>query len=127
MENLLKRTFLQTSFSKAKLSMTPIQLRLLFIQTRPTPNPSSLKFLPGRPLLPSSDQTFDFPSIRYTHISPLARRLFQLEGVTRVFLGKDFISVTKKEDLDWAIIKPEVLEVITDHLTKNQPIVDEEA
>ena len=69
----------------------------------------------------------DFSSIRFTHISPLARRLFQVEGVTRVFFARDFISVTKKDDLDWSILKPEVLEVITDHLTKNQPILTEDA
>ena len=61
----------------------------------------------------------DFSSIRFTHISPLARRLFQVDGVTRVFFGRDFISVTKKEDFDWAVLKPDVLEVITDHLTKS--------
>ena len=74
-----------------------------------------------------ADQTMDFSSIRYTHVSPLARRLFQLDGVTRVFFGRDFISVTKKEDLDWSVLKPEVLEVITDHLTKNQPVINEDA
>lgn len=50
-----------------------------------------------------------------------------MDGITRVFFGKDFISVTKKEDLDWAVLKPEVLEVITDHLTKGQPILNEDA
>ena len=74
-----------------------------------------------------ADQTMDFSSIRYTTVSPLARRLFQIDGVTRVFFGRDFISVTKKEDLDWAILKPDVLEILTDHLTKNQPIINEDA
>ena len=77
--------------------------------------------------MPSGDQTMDFSSIRFTHVSPLARRLFQVEGVVRVFFGKDFISVTKKEALEWAVLKPEVLEVITDHLTKGQPILTEDA
>ena len=104
----------------------PMSLRSLFIQTKTTPNPSSLKFMPGKDIMPA-DQTMDFSSIRFTHASPLARRLFQLEGVTRVFLGRDFISVTKKEELDWAVMKPEVLEVLTDHLTKNQPIINEDA
>ena len=100
--------------------------RSLFIQTKPTPNPSSLKFCPGKEIMPN-DQTMDFSSIRFTHISPLARRLFQVDGVTRVFFGRDFISVTKKEDVDWATLKPDVLEVITDHLTKSQPILSEDA
>ena len=69
----------------------------------------------------------DFSSIRFTHVSPLARRLFQIDGIVRVFFGKDFISVTKKDDLDWGVLKPEVLEIITDHITKNQPILTEDA
>lgn len=61
----------------------------------------------------------DFSSIRFTHVSPLARRLFSIDGVVRVFYGKDFISVTKKEDMDWNVVKPEVLSVITEHYSKN--------
>jgi NFU1 iron-sulfur cluster scaffold homolog, mitochondrial len=76
--------------------------------------------------MPSGDQTMDFSSIRFTHVSPLARRLFQIEGIVRVFYGKDYISVTKKEDLDWNVVKPEVLEVITDHYSKNQPLFTED-
>lgn len=102
-----------------------MMLRNLFIQTKPTPNPSSLKFVPGKEVMPT-DQTMDFSSIRFTHISPLARKLFGIDGVTRVFYGKDFISVTKKDDLDWAVLKPEILEAITDHYTKNQPLLTEE-
>ena len=68
----------------------------------------------------------DFSSIRFTHISPLARKLFQIEGVIRVFYGKDFISVTKKDELDWNIVKPEVLGVITDHFTKSMPLLTED-
>lgn len=69
--------------------------------------------------MPTGDQTMDFSSIRFTHISPLARKLFQVDGVVRVFYGKDFISVTKKDELDWNVVKPEILEVITDHYSKN--------
>lgn len=76
--------------------------------------------------MPSADQTMDFSSIRFTHISPLARRLFQIDGIVRVFYGKDFISVTKKDELDWNVLKPEVLEVITDHYSKSQPLFTEE-
>jgi hypothetical protein len=61
----------------------------------------------------------DFSSIRFTHISPLARKLFSIDGVIRVFYGRDFISVTKKEEMDWNVVKPEVLGAITDHFTKN--------
>ena len=70
--------------------------------------------------------TVDFSSIRYTTISPLARQLFQIDGVTRVFFANDFISVTKVEDLEWQIVKPEILSVITEHYTRGQPIFTEE-
>jgi len=69
--------------------------------------------------MPNQEQTMDFSSIRFTHISPLARSLFGIEGIVRVFYGKDYISVTKKDDLDWNVVKPEILEVITDHYSKN--------
>ena len=68
----------------------------------------------------------DFSNIRYTTISPLARQLFQIDGVTRVFFGNDFISVTKELDLDWSVVKPEILSVITEHYTRGQPIFTEE-
>ena len=67
----------------------------------------------------------DFSSIRYTEVSPLARQLFQVDGVTRVFFGSDFISVTKEENLDWPTLKPEVLSVITEHYTRGQPLFTE--
>ena len=60
----------------------------------------------------------DFSSIKYTTISPLARQLFQIDGVVRVFYGNDFISVTKETELDWAVVKPEILSVITEHYTR---------
>lgn len=100
-------------------------MRQLFIQTKPTPNPSSLKFVPGKEVM-TGEQTMDFSSMRFTHISPMARKLFSIEGVVRVFYGKDFISVTKKEDVEWNILKPEILGVITDHYTKSQPLFTEE-
>ena len=70
--------------------------------------------------------TLDFSAMRYTHISPMARNLFNIDGVTRVFYGKDFISVTKEEPLDWQFLKPEILGVITDHYTKGMPLFTEE-
>lgn len=68
----------------------------------------------------------DFSNIRYTTISPLARQLFQIDGVTRVFFANDFISVTKVEDLEWQLVKPEILSVITEHYTRGQPLFTEE-
>ena len=74
--------------------------------------------MPGKNVM-ESESTMDFASIRFTHISPLARSLFSIDGITRVFYGKDYITVTKKEDLDWNVLKPDVLAVITDHYSKN--------
>ena len=68
----------------------------------------------------------DFSSVRFTTISPLARQLFQIEGVTRVFYADDFISVTKGEELEWEVVKPDILSVITEHYTRGQPLFTEE-
>ena len=68
----------------------------------------------------------DFSNIRYTTISPLARQLFQIEGITRVFYADDFISVTKEEKLEWEVLKPDVLSVITEHYTRGQRLFTEE-
>ena len=68
----------------------------------------------------------DFSNIRYTSISPLARQLFQVEGITRVFYADDFISVTKEDSLEWEVVKPDILSVITEHYTRGQPLFTEE-
>ena len=91
----------------------------------PTPNPQSLKFVPGKKVT-GDGSTMDFSNIRYTTISPLARQLFQIGGVTRVFYADDFISVTKEDELQWDVLKPEILSVITEHYTRAQPLFTEE-
>jgi Fe-S cluster biogenesis protein NfuA len=78
----------------------------MFIQTEATPNPATLKFLPGRPVLP--DGVLDIPSAADAAKSPLAERLFGVPGVAGVFLGSDFITVTKS-DAEWQHIKPAIL------------------
>jgi len=85
----------------------------MFIQTEPTPNPATLKFLPGRTVL--KDGTADYRSREEASLSPLATRLFGLDEVTGVFLGADFISVSKREDAEWQHMKPAVLGAIMDH------------
>ncbi|MGI9422287.1 MAG: NifU family protein [Hyphomicrobiaceae bacterium] len=84
----------------------------MFIQTEPTPNPATLKFLPGRQVL--SDGTADYRTRAEAGQSPLGQRLFDIEGVSGVFLGADFISVTK-EDGEWQHMKPAILGAIMDH------------
>jgi len=123
---------LMSSTGKAKAplllsrpALLPLSLRFLFIQTAPTPNPDSMKFMPGKPVM-ENEGTMDFSNIKYTHISPLARKLFQIDGVIRVFYAKDYISVTKQEEQDWALLKPEILGTLTDHFTRQQPLFTEE-
>ena len=80
----------------------------MFIQTEDTPNPETLKFMPGENVLDKG--TEDFSNLEAAKISPLASRLFEVDGVSRVFLGSDFISVTKNIDVDWNTLKPSILD-----------------
>ncbi len=95
----------------------------MFIETEATPNPATLKFLPGQAIL--GDKTADFPDADAALISPLAEALFGLEGVIRVFLGGDFITITKSEDTSWAALKPQVLGLLMEHLVAGRPILRE--
>ncbi|MBB5373771.1 NifU family protein [Acidocella aromatica] len=95
----------------------------MFIETEGTPNPATLKFLPGRDIL--GDKTADFADADAALISPLAEALFGLPGVARVFLGADFVTVTKTPDTDWQALKPQVLGLLMDHLVSNRPILRE--
>jgi Fe-S cluster biogenesis protein NfuA len=97
----------------------------MFIQTEQTPNPSTLKFLPGRVVLP--DGTADFADREAAERSPLARRLFAVDGVRRVFLGSDFVTVTRGDDIDWQVMKPAILGGIMEHYTSGEPVLAEQA
>ncbi|EWC47615.1 hypothetical protein DRE_03235 [Drechslerella stenobrocha 248] len=101
----------------------PPQRRTLFIQTEPTPNPDALKFIPGLPVLPPKSASVEYTDGRQTTSSPLARSLFQLDGVHAVFYGPDFITVTKTPDSHWTYLKPEVFALITEHLNNGAPVV----
>ncbi|SNY90381.1 Fe-S cluster biogenesis protein NfuA, 4Fe-4S-binding domain [Cohaesibacter sp. ES.047] len=90
----------------------------MFIQTEATPNPATLKFLPGKVVL--DDGTMDFRSVKEAEASPLAEKLFTIEGVEGVFFGFDFVSVTKG-DTDWQHIKPAILGAIMDHFMSGAP------
>lgn len=96
----------------------------MFIQTEETPNPATLKFLPGRAVM--ADGTADFARVEGAERSPLALRLFGVDGVRRIFLGSDFVTVTKADEKDWAVLKPALLGVIMEHFTTNQPVMLEE-
>ena len=85
----------------------------MFVQTEITPNPASLKFLPGRVVMERG--TADFRSVEEANSSLFAQNLFKIEGVEGVFFGSDFISITKSDKLDWQVIKPSILGSIADH------------
>jgi Fe-S cluster biogenesis protein NfuA len=93
----------------------------MFIQTQPTPNPATLKFLPGRDVSPATP--YEFVSLEEASASPLAAALFGLNGVKGVFLGSDFVSITKSEEADWAMIKPQALAAIMDHFVSGAPLI----
>jgi len=97
----------------------------MFIQTEDTPNPQSLKFLPGQPVLGVGALGIDFPTQETAKGSPLAATLFEIDGVMSVYLGGDFITVTKAEAVEWLHIKPSILGAIADFLTAGIPIIDE--
>jgi Fe-S cluster biogenesis protein NfuA len=94
----------------------------MFIQTEQTPNPATCKFLPGRTVMVSGTANFTDPKTA-SRVSPLAERLFSLPHVTGVFLGTDFITVTKDEDCDWYQLKPAVLAAIMEHFTAGRPVL----
>ena len=94
----------------------------MFIQTEDTPNPETLKFIPGVLVLNSGSA--DFPNAESAQNSPLAARLFKIEGVSRVFLSSDFISVTKDNQLDWNTLKPSILTGIMDHFSSGLPSIE---
>lgn len=97
----------------------------MFIQTEATPNPATLKFLPGREVLPGEPR--DFRDVEMARMSPLASALFSVDGVAGVFLGSDFVSVTKDEAIDWAHIKPAILGAVMEHFMSGKPILAEGA
>jgi Fe-S cluster biogenesis protein NfuA len=95
----------------------------MFIQTEATPNPASLKFLPGRVVLGSG--TAEYRTADEATTSPLAERLFAVDGVSGVFLGNDFITVTKT-DVEWPHLKPAVLGAIMEHFMSGMPVLRQE-
>ena len=96
----------------------------MFIQTEVTANPASVKFLPGQRVM--GEGTADFPTREHAVRSPLASRLYEIDGVNGVFFGDDFITVTKTHDQDWARLKPPILGVIMDHFISDQPVMRDE-
>ena len=96
----------------------------MFIQTEQTPNPQTLKFLPGKVVM--NEGTAFYQNIDEASNSPFARRLFELEGVEGVFFGSDFITITKSNAFDWQVMKPSVLGGIIDHFNSDDLTVDKD-
>ena len=97
----------------------------MFIQTQDTPNPATVKFIPGEIILEGT-RTLDFSSEQEAVNAPLVKRMFRIVGVVRVFLGNDFISVTKADDTDWSVLKPMILAALMEHLSTGQVVVNAE-
>ncbi|WP_341704617.1 NifU N-terminal domain-containing protein, partial [Ferrovibrio sp.] len=95
----------------------------MFIQTETTPNPATLKFLPGRDVLP--DGSVNFTAAEDAKVSPLASRLFAVSGVEGVFLGSDFVTVTKAASEDWTGLKPALLGAIMEHFMAGLPVMND--
>lgn len=100
----------------------------MFIQTETTPNPETLKFLPGRPVTGAAAPQ-DYKDVESLHVadrsSPLAEALFAVNGVKSVFFGVDFISITKQPALEWYVLKPAILGVIMEYFVTNQSVFGE--
>jgi len=94
----------------------------MFIETEGTPNPATLKFLPGRDVMGAS--TADFATAEAAGRSLLASALFALPGVARVFLGGDFVTVTKTDDTSWQALKPQVLGALMEHFVAGRPVIE---
>ena len=94
----------------------------MFIQTEETPNPQTLKFNPGREVSPEKSHSYE--NIEDAKNSPLARRMFSIEGVLAVFLGKDFVSISKSKSIDWQVMKPVILNHLMQHFMSNEKAVE---
>ncbi|KAH0590193.1 hypothetical protein H2248_000366 [Termitomyces sp. 'cryptogamus'] len=98
----------------------PPMTRSMFIQTETTPNDDALKFIPGSPVM--EEGTAEFLDTRSALASPLATRLMGVEGVTGVFYGPDFVTVSKDSEVTWAIIKPEIYSLLMEYFTSGKPL-----
>lgn len=97
----------------------------MLIHTEATPNPLSLKFIPGVTVL--ENKTLHFSNVDEAKNSPLALRLFAIEGVKMVYLGEDFVTITKSEDSSWEALKPFIVEELLTHFTSHDPVLTDES
>lgn len=97
----------------------------MFIQTEQTPNPNTLKFIPGRDVFIKDYEGFpaSYSKDDDVTICPLAESLLKIEGIVSVYLGKDFLSVNKQDNADWYVLKPHILGTIMEHYINNIPLI----
>ncbi|KAJ6908916.1 nifU-like protein 4 [Populus alba x Populus x berolinensis] len=111
---------LKSSLHPEKWTLLTAQRRTLFIQTQSTPNPLSLMFHPGKPIMDVGSA--DFPNARSAMNSPLAKSIYEIDGITRVFFGADFVTVTKSDDASWEFLEPEIFAAIMDFYSSGEPL-----
>ena len=95
----------------------------MFIQTELTPNPKTVKFIPGEEVAPKKNVSYK--DISEAENSPLAKRLFLIDGIDSIFFGADFISITKTDGLEWQVLKPLILSQVMQHYMSNEKVIDE--
>ena len=95
----------------------------MFIQTELTPNPKTVKFIPGKEVSPK--KSVSYKDILEAENSPLAKKLFLIDGIDSVFLGSDFISITKTDNFEWQVIKPLILSQVMQHYMSDENVIDE--
>ena len=95
----------------------------MFVQVEPTPNPATLKFLPGKTVMTQGTQFYQDETSAGN--SMLAQKLFQINGVESVFYGQDFITISKNETSNWTLLKPAILGAIIEQFTTNNPLIEE--
>ena len=109
--------------SKAVVSPTFQSLRSLFIQTSDTPNDHALKFLPSMQIM-GENETREFLSGREAHSSPLAVKLFSVDGIKSIMFGSNFITIEKSPHIEWQLLKPEIFSILTEYLTNGLPVIN---
>ena len=95
----------------------------MFIQTELTPNPKTVKFIPGKEVSPK--KSVSYKDILEAENSPLAKKLFLIDGIDSVFLGSDFISITKTDNFEWQVLKPLILSQVMQHYMSDENVIDE--